>query len=218
MCQSWACAHFMHWPNLQCSKTFQPLSEWPTSPRWVTSGGRGKVSQIASCMMRPLPISSWYAGPRRKTCSAYVGLVFKDLEQESVAICEIALGVRRRLVNIEGPAAEWFVSPRAPWWRRILLDLVDIFSCSHNCSGDTRIALPGHLVNTHARKRAHAAFACCTACFTAEALFQLPSFFYLFIFASVAIQFKRESRPPRIDLPSVHYVQCPAVNISQLTG
>lgn len=121
----------------------------------------------------------------RKTCPAFVGLVFRDLEQESVAICEIASGVRWRLVNIEGPAAEWFVSPRAPWWRRILLDLVDIFSRWRNCSGDTRLALPGHLVNTHACKRARAAFACCAVCFTARVPFQLPSFFFCLCFHSI---------------------------------
>lgn len=74
---------------------------------------------------------------------------FKDLEWDSVAICEIAFGVLWLLVNIENPAAEWFVSPKTPWWRYILLDVVDTFSCSYHHSKDTATLWLATYKHTH---------------------------------------------------------------------
>ena len=73
-----------------------------------------------------------------------------------MAICEIAFGLLWQLVNIENPAAEWFVSPRTPRWRashwHILLDVVDIFSRSRDCLKDTR---PAFWLPTHEHKHTH---------------------------------------------------------------
>lgn len=70
-----------------------------------------------------------------------------------MAIWEIAFGVPWLLVNIENPAAEWFVSPETPWWRYILLDVVDIFSRSPNCS--KRHAHHSLWLAAYKHKRAH---------------------------------------------------------------
>lgn len=92
--------------KLQRSKTSES-QENEGSPRGATALSVRLF--LASAAQRLL--SSALPGARDqegKTCPACVGLVFRDLERESVAICEIASGVRRRrqLVNIEGPAAE----------------------------------------------------------------------------------------------------------------
>lgn len=135
-----------------------------------------------------------------------------------MAICEIALGVRWRLVNIEGGRQPSDLFRRGPNDGAVfLLDLVDIFSRSRNCLGDTRLAPPGHLVNTHARETCTRRICMRRGLLYCGSTISITVLFFFLFLASVAIQFKRESRPPKIDLPSVHYVQCPAVNISQLT-
>lgn len=58
---------------------------------------------------------------------------------QCLAICEIAFGLPWQLVNIEKPAAEWFVSSRTPRWRGSERHIYLIFWKTCTTSSDWQI-------------------------------------------------------------------------------